>query len=313
MSYSDPIDKYNGAINALIWGDGDRTIAVGGENCLSFYIFEGEIPNRPVLALEVLDIKPNNWPQALVDVYGDVYDDPVKWARKCAEDYKAPCIMLTLTGTDPNGLDMSPEEASKIVADVLSAVKVPLIVYGTGSIGKDSEVLKKVAEDNAKNNFLLGFAQEDNYKTIAAAGMGFNKSIVGQTPLDVNLAKQLNILITQLGLDPQRIAMDPTTGGLGYGVEYTYSVIERLKLAALKQGDKMTQMPILNNVGQEVWKIKENKIKFEDAPSIGDPTERGIAWEVITAVTLLIAGSNIVTMRHPRSLQSVSGIVDDLF
>jgi len=313
MSYSDPIDKYNGAINVLTWGDGDVTITAGGERCISFYIFEGEMPNKPVLALEVMDVTPSGWPQALVDVYGDVYDDPVKWARKCAEDYKAPCIMLTLTGTDPNGLDMLPEEASKIVADVLSAVKVPLIVYGTGSIGKDSEVLKKVAEDNAKNNFLLGFAQEDNYKTIAAAGMGFNKNIVGQTPLDVNLAKQLNILITQLGLDPQRIAMDPTTGGLGYGIEYTYSVIERLKLAALKQGDKMTQMPILNNVGQEVWKIKENKIKFEDAPLIGDPTERGIAWEVITAVTLLIAGSNIVTMRHPCSLQTVSGIVGDLF
>jgi acetyl-CoA decarbonylase/synthase complex subunit delta len=313
MSYADPIDKYNGVINTLSWGDSDKNIAAGGENCLPFYIFEGEIPNRPVLALEVLDIKPSNWPQALIDVYGDVYDDPVKWAKKCAEEYKAPCIMLTLNGTDPNGLDKSPEEASRTVTEVLSAVDVPLIVYGTGSIGKDSEVLKKVAEDNAKYNFLLGFAQEDNYKTIAAAGMGFNKSIVGQTPLDINLAKQLNILITQLGLDPQRIAMDPTTGGLGYGIEYSYSVIERLKLAALKQGDKMTQMPMLNNVGQEVWKIKENKIRFEDDPSIGDPNERGIAWEVITAVTLLVAGSNIVVIRHPRSLQTVSSIVDDLF
>lgn len=273
MSYSDPIDKYNGAINALTWGDNGRTITGGGENCLPFYVFEGEIPNKPVLALEVLDVTPSDWPPALIDAYGDVYDDPVKWALKCAEEYKAPCIMLTLIGTDPNGLDRLPEDASKIVASILSSVNVPLIVYGTGSIGKDSEVLKKVAEDNAKNNFLLGFAQEDNYKTIAAAGMGFNKSIVGQTPLDVNLAKQLNILMTQLGLDSQRIAMDTTTGGLGYGIEYTYSVIERLKLAALKQGDKMTQMPILNNVGQEVWKIKENKIKFEDDPLIGDPTE----------------------------------------
>ena len=312
MSYSDPIDKYNGAINTLTWGDGDRTITAGGENCMPFYIFEGDMPNKPVLALEVLDIKPGAWPQALVDVYGDVYEDPVKWAKKCAEEYKAPCIMLTLTSTDPNGQDRSPDEASKIVSDVLSAVNVPLVVYGTGNIGKDSDVLKKVAEDNAGNNFLLGFAQEDNYKTIAAAGMGFNKRIVGQTPLDVNLAKQLNILITQLGLDAQRIAMDTTTGGLGYGIEYTYSVIERLKLAALKQGDKMTQMPILNNVGQEVWKIKENKVKYDEDPSIGDPTERGIAWEVITAVTLLIAGSNIVTMRHPRSLQTVSNIVEDL-
>ncbi len=305
MGFQPPVEQYSGKIKQVALSEGAGAVTVGGENTLPFYTFEGEMPNRPLIAMEVYDTTPEGWPPALEEALSDVWDDPVKWAKKCQDEYQADAICLQLLGTDPNGLDRSADEASQTVQAVLGAIKVPLIVYGSGNVEKDSEVLKKVGEASEGKAITLGPAVDENYKSVAATAMGFNHTVAGQTPIDVNMAKQLNILMTNLGLQAERILMDPSTGALGYGLEYTYSVIERDKLAALQQNDVMMQMPVICNLGKEVWKTKEAKIGPEDEPSWGDPAKRGILWETLTAVSLLMAGADILIVRHPESAKLV--------
>ncbi len=305
MAFQAPIEQYSGKIREVTIGTGDNKVVAGGQNILTFYDFEGTMPHRPLIAMEVYDVEPQDWATALKDTLGSVWGDPVAWAKKCQDDFGADLICLQLISTDPNGADKSVDEAVETVKAVLGAISIPLIVYGSGNADKDSEVLKKVAEAAQGQNIVIGTAVEDNYKSVAAAAMGFNQVVSGETPIDVNMAKQLNILMTNLGLPAEQILIDPAVGALGYGLEYAYSVIERDRLAALQQNDAMMQMPIIANMGREVWKTKEAKISREEAPEWGDPTRRGILWETITAVSLLMAGTDILIMRHPESVNLV--------
>lgn len=305
MAFQAPTEQYSGKIREVTIGTGDNKVVTGGQNTLNFYNFEGTMPHRPLIAMEVYDTEPVEWAAALKDVLGDVWGDPVAWAKKCQDEFGADMICLQLASTDPNGADKSADEAAETVKAVLGAISIPLIVYGSGNADKDSEVLKKVAEVAQGQNTVIGTAVEDNYKSVAAAAMGFNQIVAGETPIDVNMAKQLNILMTNLGLPAEQILIDPAVGALGYGLEYAYSVIERDRLAALQQNDAMMQMPIIANMGREVWKTKEAKISQEEAPEWGDPTRRGILWETITAVSLLTAGTDILIMRHPESVNLV--------
>lgn len=305
MAFQAPTEQYSGKIREVTIGVGDNQVVAGGQNTLNFYNFEGSMPRRPLIAMEVYDTEPQEWAGALKDVLGDVWSDPVAWARKCQDEFGADLICLQLASTDPNGADKSADEAAQTVKAVLDSISIPLIVYGSGNADKDSEVLKKVAEVAQGQNIVIGPAVEDNYKSVAAAAMGFNQVVAGETPIDVNMAKQLNILMTNLGLNAEKILIDPAVGALGYGLEYAYSVIERDRLAALQQNDAMMQMPIIANMGKEVWKTKEAKIGQEEAPEWGDPTKRGILWETITAVSLLVAGADILIMRHPESVRLV--------
>ncbi len=312
MAFEAPLESYNGKIREVTIGKGDSAVTVGGENTLSFYNWEGNLPHKPLIAFEVFDIVPENWPAAALEPFKDVTSDPVPWAVKCEKEYEAEMICLQLVGTDPNGLDKSPDEAASLVKAVLDKVSVPVIVYGSGNVGKDAEVMKKVAQVGEGANLLIGPAVEDNYKQIAAAALGYNHNVVAQTPIDVNIAKQLNILITQLGLDASKIVIDPSTGALGYGIEYTYSVMERLRLAALQQNDEMTQMPLICNLGKEVWRTKEAKVSEEEEPCWGDAAKRGILWEAVTAVSLMISGADILIMRHPEAVSVVKKVRDKL-
>ena len=293
-------------------GKGDIETAVGGEAALPFYSFEGEIPNKPIIAIEVYDSKPTDWPQVISKYYSDVFDDPVKWAKKSISEYDADAICLKLTRINPDAGDMSPEDAAELSKTVRESIDRPLIVYGTGPMEKIAEVMKKVSEKNKDSNILMGWVEEDNYKTIAAAAMAYNNNVVALNPLDVNMAKQLNILLTQLGLSSDRIAMDPSSSGLGYGIEYCYSAMERLKIAALIQDDKMTQMPIINNIAPEVWKVKEVKESEENYPQWGSQEERGINWETISCMSMLLSGTDILVMRHPRAISLIKEIIKDL-
>jgi acetyl-CoA decarbonylase/synthase, CODH/ACS complex subunit delta len=227
LSFQIPKNDYNGKIHTLKLGTDDARLDVGGETALPFYTFEGEIPNKPVIAMEVYDLKPEDWAETVSKYYEDVLDDPVKWAKKCIDQYGADAICLKLTGINPDGKNMSPEEAAAITVGLRESISKPLIVYGTGPLEKIADVMKKVSEKNADSNILMGWAEEENYKTIAAAGMGYNNNVVSLNQLDVNIAKQLNILLTQLGLSPDRIVMDPASSGLGYGLEYCHSAMER--------------------------------------------------------------------------------------
>lgn len=312
MAFEAPIEKYNGKIREITIGGGNSHITVGGENTLPFYTFEGEITHRPAIAMEVYDVVPENWPEISRELFADVISDPAAWGKKCQDEYGADLICLQLISTDPNGLNRTPDEAAATAKSVVEAVRIPVMVYGSGNADKDAQVLKKVAEATQGHNALMGPAVEDNYKSIAAAAMGYQQNIAAQTPNDVNMAKQLNILITQLGLDASRIVIDPSTGALGYGIEYTYSILERLKLAALQQDDDMTQMPILSDLGKEVWKTKEAKASSEEEPLWGDAKKRGILWEALTAITVIMAGSNLVVMRHPEAVKIVKEAIEKL-
>ncbi len=311
MTYKAPIEHYTGKINKVDIGTGDSKVVVGGETTMPFYLFEGDMPNRPKLAIEVCDQAPQDWAQALEDILGDVWDDPVKWALKCRDEFGTDLICLRLLSTDPNGMDKGPDDALDVVQKVAEAVNMPLIVYGSGNAHKDGEVLKKIAEKMEGRALVLGPAVEENYKTISAAAIGFGHNVAGQTPIDVNMAKQLNILMTNLGQPAERILIDPSTGALGYGLEYTYSVIERDRLAALQQNDAMMQMPIICDMGREAWKTKEAKVGPDEQPDWGDPVKRGIMWEAIGVTSLLMAGADIVIVRHPETIrlmrQTMSG------
>jgi acetyl-CoA decarbonylase/synthase complex subunit delta len=187
---------------------------------------------------------------------------------------------------------------------------VPLIIWGTASVEKDEEVLKKIAEECQGKNLILGPVEDKNHKGIGAAAMGFGHTVISSSPIDVNLAKQCNILLENLGVPMDKMIIDPTTGGLGYGLEYSYSVMERIRMAALAQGDDKLQLPLINNLGNEVWKCKEAKQPVDEAPTLGDPEKRGILMEAVGAVAYLMGGSDVLIMRHPESIRLVKSYID---
>ena len=303
-------ESYTGSIKEITLGKGDKAVTVGGENCYPFYNFEGEVPHKPVIAMEVWDKEPDYWPEAAKSYFKDVISDPAAWAKKCVDEFGAELIALQLRSTDPHSENTSPEEAAAMVKKVLAAIDVPLIVWGTGSIEKDEEVLKKVAEENMDKNLIIGPVEDKNHKGIGAAAMGYGHTVIASSPIDVNLAKQVNILLENLGLSTERIIIDPTTGGLGYGLEYTYSVMERLTMAALTQGDDKLQLPLVNNLANEVWKCKEANQSAEEAPLLGDPERRAILMEAVTAVTYLVSGANVMVMRHPEAIRLTKAFID---
>jgi len=303
-------ESYSGSIKEIALGKGDKTVTVGGEACYPFYQFEGAMPNKPKIAMEIWDMEPDEWPAAALAPFKDVISDSAAWAKKCVEEYGAEMIVLQLKSTDPNGNDAPAGDAAATVKKVLAAVDVPLIIWGTANVEKDEEVLKKIAEECQGENLVLGPVEDKNHKGIGAAAMGFGHTVIASSPIDVNLAKQCNILLENLGMPIDRMIIDPTTGGLGYGLEYSYSVMERLRMAALAQGDEKLQLPIINNLGNEVWKCKEAKQTVEEAPLLGDPEKRGILMEAVGAVAYLMSGSNVLIMRHPESIRMVRSYID---
>ncbi len=303
-------ESYTGSIKEITLGKGDKAVTVGGEACYPFYQFEGAMPNKPKIAMEIWDMEPEEWPEAALSPFKDVLSDPAAWAKKCVEEYGADMIVLQLKSTDPNGDDASADSAVASVKKVLGAVSVPLIVWGTANVEKDEEVLRKIAEECQGENLILGPVEDKNHKGIGAAAMGFGHTVIASSPIDVNLAKQCNILLENLGMPLERMIVDPTTGGLGYGLEYSYSVMERIRMAALAQGDDKLQLPLINNLGNEVWKCKEAKQPVAEAPLLGDPEKRPILMEAVGAVAYLMSGSNVLIMRHPESIRMVKAYID---
>ncbi|MBI5563536.1 MAG: acetyl-CoA decarbonylase/synthase complex subunit delta [Chloroflexi bacterium] len=312
-----PKDKWAGAVKSITLGataaDGgtrSSVVTIGGEKALPFMHFEAEMPHRPAVAIEIKDRKPDDWSALLLDVWGDAMNDPAAWA-KAAEAAGADLLQMTLSLTTADGSPNTPANAVAAVKAVLAATGLPLIVFGPGQVDIDNELLVPIAEETKGERLVLGICEDKNYRTIVATAMANGHLVTARTAMDVNLAKQLNILISDMGLPLDRVIMDPTTGALGYGIEYGFSVMERLRMAAL-QGDAMTQLPMIVTVGAETWKTKEAKVG-EGVPSAwGDWTERGINWETMTAITLLESGADIVVLRHPESVKRVKAAIADL-
>lgn len=312
MPFAPPKETYSGKVYSVTIGSEPKGVMVGGENVLPFHTFEGSSPNRPVIAYEIQDVPPADWPADLQKPYKNVSNDPASWAKFCQDELRAKAVALRLMGTHPDRENRSPEDAAKTVKEVLSVTDIPLIILGSNHAEKDSTVLIAAAEAAKDRNCIIGKAQEANYKTIAAAAMANNHKLIAMSELDINLSKQLNILITQMGFDKERIITDPMCSALGYGLEYTYSVMERIRLAALTQNDATMQQPMLGDVGLYVWKVKEAQASEADVPQWGSLEERSIAWEAVTAVSLLVAGAEILIMRHPKAIESVEKVIEEL-
>ena len=311
MAFEIPKQPYSGKIGETTLGTGDGAVKLGGQDSYPFYLFEGNMPNPPKIAMEVWDYDPSEeWPAAAIEPFKDVISSPDAWAKKCVDEYGADMIVLQLKSTDPNGMDRGADEAAEVTKKVSDAIDVPLVLWGTANNQKDEEVLKAISEKCEGKNLGLGPVEEANHKGVGASALGYGHAIVSSSPIDVNLAKQLNILLGNLGVQGEKIIVDPTTGGLGYGMEYSYSVMERIGMAALTQEDQKLQVPMINNIGNEVWKCKEAGLGIEEAPTLGDPEKRPILMEAVAAVCYLMGGSDVVILRHPETVRMTRAFID---
>ncbi len=291
-------------------GTRSKTLTVGGESALPFLHYEGSFPNRPALAVEIRDRKPDDWSPLLLEALGETAEDPTKWA-KTAEEMGADLIYLVFNATTADGNPNTAENARAVVRSVLDSTGLPLAIIGPGQAELDNELIVPAAEEASGERVLLGICEEKNYRTIVAAALAHNHLVQSKTPMDVNLSKQLVILINDMGLPLERIIMDPTTGALGYGIEYGYSVMERLRLAALT-GDKMTQQPMMVDPGTEAWKVKEAKVGEGVPEAWGDWYQRALNWEALTASTLIHSGADVIILRHPENVSRIRKVIDEL-
>lgn len=317
MSIPETKEKWSGKINAVTIGatsaDGGTrgsTVTIGGQTGIPYLDFDGETPNPPVIAIDVMDVEPVGWPGVLAEVYGDVWSDPVAWAKR-AKELGAELINLRLQGTHPDEGDRSAEQAVETVKAVLEAVDLPLIILGCDVPEKDQLVMPKVAEAANGENCLLGSAIETEYRTITAAAQAYGHKLISLAPCDINKQKQVNILIGDTGYPLTDIVMYPTTAALGYGMEYVYSILERGRLAALS-GDRLMAQPVFLDVGFEAWRVKEARSGDEVADEWGPAAQRGPAWEALTATSLLQGGADLLVMRHPKAIEAVRKTINEL-
>ncbi|MEW6170838.1 MAG: acetyl-CoA decarbonylase/synthase complex subunit delta [Candidatus Omnitrophota bacterium] len=255
-------EKWSGQINVTKigatsseGGTRKKTICVGGQKSLAYLFKEGDIPYAPVIAQEIWDTEPDDWPDVLREPFKDVLSNPLLWAEKAVKEYEVDLICLKLQGASPEGKNKSPQDLASLAKKLLQKVDVPLIILGCGDDQKDNLVMPVVSNALKNERCLLGSAVQDNYKTLVASCLADGHNIIAESPIDINIAKQLNILITDMCLPAERIVINPTVGALGYGLEYAYSIMERARLASLN-GDKMLSMPFVCFVGQEVWRVK---------------------------------------------------------
>jgi acetyl-CoA decarbonylase/synthase complex subunit delta len=293
-------------------GTRDRKITLGGAKAVPYMDFEGDVGNRTVIAMDVLDAAPEEWPAPLAEAVGDVAGDPAAWAKKCIDEWGADLVCLKLDGVHPDRGDRSADDAVKAALAVRDAVKCPLVIWCSGDDAKDNEVMPKVSQALAGERCLLGTITEDNYKVLTATCLADGHCVIGEAPLDINIGKQVNILASDMGFPLDRLVMYQTTGALGYGLEYAYSIQERARLAAL-DGDKMMQMPVAADVGHESWRAKEAKAADKDAGPWGPHERRGPMWEFVTAVAFLQSGVDLLRMRHPKAVAEVKKILHELY
>jgi len=297
MEYKAPVETYTGKVKEVVIGTGTKAVKIGGESILPLHYFEGTAVNRPLIALEVDDNAAAGWSQSAVEPFKDVVSDPLKWAALCLEK-GADLICLHLDGTDPQGENKPASEAADLVKKLAAGIKAPLIVYGCGDEKKDIEVLAAVAAACKGENLLLGPAVKENYEAIAKAVSENGHCIIAQTPMDINLEKELNVKLLKT-VPPEKIVIDPLSSAAGYGMEYSFTIIERTKLIGVTFGDVAMQMPIIADLGGECWKTSQAKAD----------RQQGILWESVTAMSLLLAGANILVLRHPESARLITEAV----
>lgn len=299
MEHTIPKEIFNGNINEVVLGVGDRSLTIGGDASYPFHLFEGSLPHVPGFAMEVYDLGPTDWPAGAMEPFADVAASPAKWAQKCVDTFAAKAICLQLTGTDPNKEDTSPEVAASLVKDITETVDVPIIVYGTGNEKKDAQVLTLIAKKCSGSNLFLGPVVERNLDEIAKSAADFGHGVILQTPLEIGPARELNIKLKKT-LSPQRIMYDPISMPVGYGIEFTFTVMQRFQQGSILVNDVNLQMPLLANIGKECWATQEAR----------NSKEQGIILEAVSGMALLLAGANMLVLRHPESYHILKEVTE---
>ena len=312
MPFTAKSGKFNASINTVEFGTGDKAVKIGGENVFPLYSFDAAIENAPKVGIEITDFGMEHEPECIKKYY-EGCATLADMARKAASMEGVDFLSFRMEGGDPNGANKSTEELIGELKEIADAVDLPLVVCGCKNVEKDAELFSKAAEAlNGKNAVILS-AKEENYKTVgAAAGLAYKQIVGADSAVDITLANQLNVLISQLGVDSKSVVMNVGSAAVGYGFEYVISTMDRVKAAALQQGDANLQMPIITPVASEAWGVKEAMASETDAPEWGSQEERGIDMEVETAMAVIAAGSNAVILKHPESIKIISGLMKEL-
>ncbi|UPA30229.1 acetyl-CoA decarbonylase/synthase complex subunit delta [Terrisporobacter glycolicus] len=313
MAFKMSVQKSSGKVSEVVIGTGEKAITLGGENVLPFYSFDGDTGNIQKVGIEINDVYPETWINSYKEMYKDVANDPAAWAKYVQDNSEADFICLRFVGADPNADDKSPEECAEVAKKVADAIDLPLVVAGCGVAEKDGKLFAKVAEALEGKNVLILSAVEDNYKEVgAAAGLAYGQKVGAESSVDINLAKQMNVLLTQLGVKSENIVMNIGCSAVGYGYEYVASTMDRIRLAAFNQNDKQLQIPIITPVSFEVGHVKEAIADEADQPEWGCSEKRSIAMEVSTATAVLVGGSDAVILRHPESVKTIKSFISEL-
>ncbi|ABR48187.1 CO dehydrogenase/acetyl-CoA synthase delta subunit [Alkaliphilus metalliredigens QYMF] len=313
MPFKMSVQDFKGKINEVEIGKGEKAIKIGGQKATALYHFDNDAGNAPKIGIEITDIYPEEWIASLKELYKDVANDPAAWAKFVEEKLEPDFICLRFEGSDPNGLDKSPEECAEVAKAVVEAISIPLVIAGTQNHDKDAKIFEKITAAVDGHNCLFLAATEENYKTVgASAGLAYKHKVGAESSVDINLAKQLNVLLDQLGVKNEDITMHIGCSAVGYGFEYLISTVDRIRLAALGQNDKTLQMPIITPVSFETWTVKESIAEEEDAPEWGSREERAISIEISTATSIIAVGADAVIVRHPKSLETLKNLTSQL-
>ena len=312
MSFVPKQQPFRGRINAVTLGTGDKAITIGGQNVLPFYTFDAEMPNAPKIGIEISDMAGEWTAPALKEFYAGCAT-MADYAKRAETMEGADFLCLHFESADPNGENRSVEDCVADAKAVAEATSMPIVIMGCKNIEKDGELFSKIAEALQGKNILVLSARSEDYKTVGASvALAYGQKVGAETADDINLAKQLNIMLKGLTVKPESIVMNVGTAAVGYGFEYVASTLDRIRLAALDQSDADLQMPIMSPVSPDAWSVKEATASEEDEPAWGNQEERGIAMEVSTAAANLTGGADAVIMRHPAAVATIRKFISEL-
>ena len=312
MAFTPKTAPFSGKVNAVTLGTGDNAIVLGGQNVMPFYTFDAAIENAPKVGIEVSDLA-TQWDHASLKEFYAGCTTMADYAKKAESAEGVDFICLNFAGADPNGADRSVADCVADAKAVAEVVTKPIVVMGCKNMEKDGELLGALAEALAGKNVLIMSAKNENYKTVGASvALANGQKLGAETADDINLAKQLNIMLKGLNVNPESVVMDIGTAAVGYGYEYAASTFDRIRLAALSQGDADLQMPILASVCNDTWGVKESTATEEDEPAWGCMEERAISMEIATATADLIGGADAVVLRHPASVATIKKFITEL-
>ena len=312
MPFTTKPQAFSAKINTVELGTGDKAVKLGGENVFPFYTFDAPIENPPKVGVEVFDTSYENEADEVKAFYAGC-DTLADRAKKAATMPGADFVVLRFEAADPNGENRSVEDCVKEAKEAAAAIDLPIVVMGCKNIEKDAQLFSAIAEALSDKNVAFLSAKEEDYKTVGASvGLAYGQKVGAESAVDINLAKQLNVLLTQLGVPAQNIVMNTGSAAAGYGYEYVASTLDRIKAAALSQNDTMLQMPIITPISTETWAVKESIASEEDMPEWGSRETRGVDMEVVTAAACLASGSDAVILRHPKSVETITKLIKEL-